>query len=190
MNLETRLTHVASLAAVPVTDVVSIKLRPTEPGAQYTDPFGLSEANAYFYESEYQVLRSHLAGLGFTNTKDGSWRTTRSLKPLLYFEHETGPDFVGTSADVLAIITGLLTIWEFVRVRIAANKTSKSDRYYKDVNELRVEIRRTTNGKEVFHELAYRGSVLLPMPVKSLETAIRKILKTPFKANVTKRKRK
>lgn len=168
-QLEERLKEYANAICTNVEDVISVKFRPVMSGAQYTDPFGYQDANAYTYPSEYEAgkkvvelsdpkhtLVKRLAPTIFhplPRDKPCIWKMDNTQSDVLWIQHETGLEILGDIDAVLSICYTLWQIYTAIRKKIQENKKkSKSDRYYHDIEHYRVEIRMMDkNGK--LHQL-------------------------------------
>ena len=168
-QLEKRLKEYANAIGTNVENVISIKFRPVMPGAQYTDPFGYQDANAYTYVSEYEAGKEVVQLSDPNHTlveilaptishpmpwgKPCIWKMDNTQSDVLWVQHETGLEILG---DIITILGNCMTLWQIytaIRIKIQENKrNSKSDRHYRDIKHYRVEIRKMNkNGK--LHQL-------------------------------------
>ena len=207
-RLAPRLRAYAGASGVGEAEVVSLKLRPVMPGAQYADPFGHQDANAYMYDSEYRAGRGvcDLRPLG--SPMDGRnlhvghplpWSTdandfVRSLEnvrqgtsdgryraPAVWIQHETGLEILFVLAAVLGLVTAPFTLfqaYEAIRSKVSANtKDGESDRHYKDVNRIRVELRQLERG-ELRQELVVSQETHEPFDPGELARIVKSIVRT------------
>ena len=161
-KLTKRITSYAETCGLKSTEVVSLKLRPVQDGAQYADPFGRQDANAYLYASEYSAGKTvaDLDSAGdFTNANQfgESVLQFRDSEPaVLWIQHETGLEILGGVAAVVGIVAGLIKIYETIFDKIEQNKKAEgSDRYHKAVREIRVEARKFDTDGNLTQELVY-----------------------------------
>ena len=199
-RLATRLKKYAAALAVLESEVLSLKLRPVMPGAQYTDPFGHQDANAYLYESEYRAGRA-TCNLGTLDPRIDAqdlhvghplpWsrdpsefvRTLDDASSAVWIQHETGLEIVllalEVAANVATMAAGLATLYEVIRKKVSANaKSNESDRYYKEVTRIRIEVRQMDGG-ELKQELIVAQDVHKSFDVDELG----KLLSVVFRAN-------
>jgi hypothetical protein len=174
-----RLTAFARLLGVANTEVVSLKFRPVMPGAQYTDPFGKSDANAYLYPSEYAagkqavtlVMAPQTLGEAVAKTcdhptpwsgdyKDFISQLQGTTPPVLWVQHETGLEILAAVASVATIISLAIQIWDVTRKKIEENQQAQeSDRYWKQVTEVREEIRYIDRQGQLVQRLVHTQQV-------------------------------
>ena len=187
-HLEERLEAYARTIGVPIEDVISIKFRPVMSGAQYTDPFGFRDANAYTYDSEYKAGRKILnlsetknpivdilaSTISHPSPRGESyiWKMDNTQPDVLWIQHETGLEILGDISAVLGICTTLYKIYTEIQKKIQANrKNQDSDRYYRNIEHYRVEIRTYKNGK-LHQSLVIRPSIHTELSIEVFENAI------------------
>ena len=133
--------------------MVSIKFRPTKPGAVYQDEFNFKFADAYMYASEYAaaakgvVLRdapSELKAVGAGSKVMAM--NVGTERHVLWIQHETGLEILADYEFLLSLIQTILALYEIIRNEININKSKKrsdqeTDRLYGPVDMLRVEKR-------------------------------------------------
>ncbi|HME71943.1 MAG TPA: hypothetical protein VKM54_19035 [Myxococcota bacterium] len=182
-KLAERLWVFAEQLGITVTEVVSLKFRPVMPGAKYIDPFGKPDANAYLYGSEYsagkravtltvptQPLGQEIAGTCVhpfpwsSDYQDFIRQFQNTDPPILWVQHETGLEILAAVASVASIIGVALQIWEIMRKEIANNKqVANSDRYYRQVTEVRAEIRYIDHTDRLAQRLIFKQEVTDPI---------------------------
>ncbi len=172
-----RIVKYAEATESKSSDIVSLKLRPVQGGAQYTDPFGRQDSNGYLYTSEYSAGKdvanikevpetlTHIGMIGrsvghpspwSSEPKDFIFSFTDTNPPTLWIQHETGLEILGAVSAIIGIITGTITIWEKIRGKVFDNtKSSDTDRYWKEIKEIRVELRQVNEAHQLNQELIY-----------------------------------
>ncbi len=196
--IERIVTYAEAVNSSP-TAVISLKLRPVQGGAQYTDPFGRQDANGYLYPSEYAAAMTvadvgpvpetltHIAMVGRSIRHPSPWSgdpndfifAFRGTEPpALWIQHETGLEILGAVAAIVGIITGSIKIWEKIRDKILANtQTDDTDRYYKEITEIRVELRHVDSARNLEQELIYTERIQTPIDQNPLVQKLQDQLK-------------
>ena len=162
-RLENRLISYAQAIGMGRTEVLSMKLRPVMPGAQYTDVFGFAHANAYLYESEYQAGQAvcnlcpavgEIARVAqhVEHPSPYTGDTTRFIlvfsdvnPPTAWVQHETGLEILAAAAHIATLIAvpiSIFRIFEAIRKKVNANvRAEETDRFRKNVCKIRLEVR-------------------------------------------------
>ncbi len=182
-KLAERLSVFAEQLGITATQVVSLKFRPVMPGTKYIDPFGKSDANAYLYTSEYAagekaatltvpaqplgqaIARTCIDPLTWSNDyQDFISQFQNTEPPVLWVQHETGLEILTAVSSVASIIGVAIQIWEIMRKEIAKNKqVPASDRYNRQVTEVRAEIRYIDHTNRLDQRLIFTQEVTVPI---------------------------
>ena len=84
------------------------------------------------------------------------WKVSADTPSVLWIEHETGPEILGTVADLCGIASAVAWLWTNLGTKIGDNVRKKkrgkdTDRYYGDVLGIRAEARRSDPGGQLTH---------------------------------------